>query len=704
MNIEILKPGKMTTTGHSLLRAMQDSDTPALDLLVRESVQNSLDAACSEVDRIQVRFQTGEFVPGKLNSHLEGISEQMDLRHPSSRARFISIRDCNTTGLTGPISHSDRKLMDNDFGNYHKLVNEISREQRSEGAGGSWGLGKTVYFRIGDGLVLYYSRIREDGAFHSRLVACMVEDELREDCVIPRASDTSGRSGIAWWGRINSDEPEEILPLTEESDIRQILALFDLDPYQDQETGTCIIIPYIDEERLLENNRMALNEDEQEVRLPWWYESVESYLTVAIQRWYSPRLDNRFYAERFQGSAWLEASVNGEKITLSRFEPVFWLIQKLYNTALGTRDAGLENRYGIEPDCHSIATRGVLQDSSAGRLCFYSFTREQLHMNAPDNLPDPYAFFGIRNRSATGNSPVMIYVRRPGMVINYEDSGPWVSSVPPTESDAFVLGVFALNSENRLQSSPDTRLEEYVRLSEKSNHRSWSDHDSSGLGNLGIVGRIQKGVSSRLRSALLKDERKKDARVNQSVGRKLAALFLPPEGFGTSSAAVSTGSQNNGTGCGRISQTGVGNLRLEIDRSSIRFCPELCIDARLEARSTTAGAGVYTDIITEGGSVTMEKWKTDCHQKPPFHVTAIDFRISRIDKRKCRLCGILSPDQPEIQMEDMTLRLEQQDGFFCGLLIDVDPQHSFQLQLTFHMKVDRQDVEPAFRAERRRVS
>ena len=65
-------------------------------------------------------------------------------------------------------------------------VYEICKPQEAEGAGGSWGIGKTVYFRIGIGLVIYYSRIvNEDGQYESRLAASFVENELSPNAMIP---------------------------------------------------------------------------------------------------------------------------------------------------------------------------------------------------------------------------------------------------------------------------------------------------------------------------------------------------------------------------------------------------------------------------------------------------------------------------------------------------------------------------------------
>ena len=47
MHIEIAEFGKMSQSGNSLLNLIQNNDLPILDLLVREAMQNSLDAGIS---------------------------------------------------------------------------------------------------------------------------------------------------------------------------------------------------------------------------------------------------------------------------------------------------------------------------------------------------------------------------------------------------------------------------------------------------------------------------------------------------------------------------------------------------------------------------------------------------------------------------------------------------------------------------------
>ena len=176
MRIEIAEPGRMSQSGSSLLRLIQNNKTPVLDLLVRESIQNSLDAHKEDAKAVTVEYLTGTFSSYKLSDELEGISSALVSKFPSRNCQYLAVCDFNTVGLTGEMDVQNVK--DNNYGNLLKLVYEICKPQEAEGAGGSWGLGKTVYFRIGIGLVIYYSRIDEgNGKYSSRLAASFVEDE-----------------------------------------------------------------------------------------------------------------------------------------------------------------------------------------------------------------------------------------------------------------------------------------------------------------------------------------------------------------------------------------------------------------------------------------------------------------------------------------------------------------------------------------------
>ena len=159
MEIYVLGHNKMGQTGESLLKLIQNTSLSTIDLLVRESIQNSLDAAKTESTKVTLNILTGDCQRQELDAIFSGITEALRKKIPGNEASYIAIRDSGTVGLTGPLREAEVKH-EKDFGNLRKLIYEICQAQPEEGKGGSWGLGKTVYFRVGIGIVLYYSRIK----------------------------------------------------------------------------------------------------------------------------------------------------------------------------------------------------------------------------------------------------------------------------------------------------------------------------------------------------------------------------------------------------------------------------------------------------------------------------------------------------------------------------------------------------------------
>ena len=104
MEIELLKQGKFTTGGSSALKLMQNNNMPTLDLVVRESIQNSLDAALYNVNDVRVNFSYGEFFTNHFSKEFPSIEKVINEKINKEKSKFISISDRNTIGLTGDLS------------------------------------------------------------------------------------------------------------------------------------------------------------------------------------------------------------------------------------------------------------------------------------------------------------------------------------------------------------------------------------------------------------------------------------------------------------------------------------------------------------------------------------------------------------------------------------------------------------------------
>ena len=170
---------------------------------------------------------------------------------------------------------------------------------------------------------------------------------------------------------------------------------------------------------------------------PYWEENIESKLSMLIQRWYFPRLDNRL----FKGP-YLKAKINGEEITKKNMEPLYIELQELYKMTL-TNDEVFKD-YLIKKDINIGGFREKI-----GTFVCYKFNRDDLKMNPPYNLPSPYSYINKKWDDEIENLPIVMYTRKPGMVISYEvGERPWVDPKVKTSNDEFIIGLFNLNSIN----------------------------------------------------------------------------------------------------------------------------------------------------------------------------------------------------------------------------------------------------------------
>lgn len=530
MKIEIAQMERMSERGSSLLRLIQNSHTPVIDLLIRESIQNSLDASMDSKTPVNFDISVKSFEKEMGIRHFEGIKNGLNERFGESTQESIVIRDSNTTGLTGPLHQEFIK--DNHFGNLLKLIYEISMPQEKKEAGGSWGLGKTVYFRVGIGLVIYYSRVKlETGKYQSRLAACLVEDESKDDALIPN-NDGRLKRGIAWWGETHSGESTK--PLTNEQEINEILSDFNLEPYGENETGTTIIIPFIDSNRLI-----TKKEDDSNL---WWHKSLELYLNIAIQRWYSARIDNEFYPY----GNYLSPSVNGMPINRSNMEPVFSVLRSLYLAASVGKKITSEFVNESEINVKDIEVFRTLKSNVAGRVAFVKINKDSLKMNIPNNKKSPHEFLDLDNSRDESNTPILAYLRKPGMVVSFETEGKWTSGVEKT-NDEYIIAVFVPNSDNIVKADEgNISLDEYLRQGEKADHSSWSDIMLDDK-KFTIVDRIQKRVSASIRDAYNKEGKENNSSRSGALSKSLASALLPPAGFGTSPGSRPRTSGNGGT-------------------------------------------------------------------------------------------------------------------------------------------------------------
>ena len=517
MKINIPEQTPMSMSGSSVLSSIQNNSMSTIDLMIRESLQNSLDAGIDNIGiyrSVDVNYTIGKFTKTNLTNELEGISVDLKNKIKETECSFISIEDKNTVGLNGKIKYSDAKEK---YGNFRKLVYEIAKPQTKEDAGGSWGYGKTVYFRVGIGLVVFYTRFKENGEYVERLACTYIEDETKYNSLLHNIKRNN--RGIAWFGDEQNGSP---YPIENHDYISNFLKIFDLKCYAGRETGTKIIIPFINKKELLNDINYK---KEYWNNNCFWKDNFEETLENAILQWYAPRINNKNYKEVFD-KPFLKVYINNQKIKFNDDENYFFkVISELYNLAL-------LNNYNISynPDINHILDYDVktvkyskLKGQNSGSIAFCKIPIKSFELS-------PYTYIGIENNTSNGNRPIIGFCRKPGMIVDYQISNKWADKIPNTPEDEILIGIFVLNSNAIFKDC--FKLELYIRKSEMADHNSWDDVYIEEKNYGKVVATICKNTKKIIQDSLKENELNKPRRII-GISQKLGKLFLPTTGYGS---------------------------------------------------------------------------------------------------------------------------------------------------------------------------
>ena len=512
MEYKAKKVEQMSFYGSSILKGMSTSIS-ILDLLVREVFQNSLDAKNESKNHIVEKINIGEFDNEKLSNHFSEIKNKL-FKYDN---KFISIRDYNTYGLTGPVDINKASV--DDLGRFLSLVQCVAKSNKFDDEGGSFGYGKTIYYKVGNGIVIYYSRIKLDnGQYESRLMACLVEDEKNEKGLLHDIQKGSN-TGIAWWGKVENDK---LLPITDEGKIKEILNIFELNPYIGEETGTCVIIPYIDEKYLLSTST-SLEDPEL---LPYWCKDISSYLDVAIQKWYPTKYDS---------DKGFHLYINEERKYQTQMLSIYKYFRMMYEIAFKT------NSFPIKVNSFDInINKYTLSDRSVGKLYYTLVKKKELLLGG---YLTPETVINNGEQVDSSNKVILAFCRKPAMILKYDINEMWTGNVVCDNEDNYLLCFFIPNSSNLLNvNNEQFTVEDYLRACERQEHNNWTDihiyekKDSSKIdvSNLKLISKIQGKIRAQLNQLFTAKQNNNTSHIGSLLNKKLAKLFLPSTGFGKS--------------------------------------------------------------------------------------------------------------------------------------------------------------------------
>ncbi len=613
----VLKTGRAVSYGSVTLKSLQNDNVPELDLLVREAIQNSSDASLNEEGKsYSVNFTTGIFNPSQYNSFMTDVEKILNERYPGESEMFLEIRDTKTEGLTGQIKLSE--LNNDDHGNFFKLVFDSGIKQANEMAGGNWGFGKSVYYRVGVGIVIYYSRIKKEDSFEDRLIITLIEDETKTDFnesdspilnIIEKQS-----AGKAWWGITDG---EDCLPLTDTELIQSILDVFGLQQFKNGETGTSIIIPYVDKEKLLDGILPIDVEMEDGVKDHFkqiFTSSISAYLRLSIQKWYSPKIHNRELETLGDGNKWLRVSVDGIPIRRDDIFPFFKLVQELYTTALAsTNDYEYVSKEFPEIETFEIKVNNYFEQGPlAGYVSVIKISNADLTGNQP--MLSPYDLIGKFETDKGFNEPIIMFARDPGMVIDYATTGAWVKGLVPSDNpDEYLFGFFVPKTKTQIKKDFEIieyrgmRLGEYLRECEASDHMGWNDPVK-----MQIVQRIQKNVVNKIKEHMKSELPTTEEAIPSKLANKLGKNLLPRIGYGKKKGSGGGSGSGGGGSRSRAIEFNVLSQMIEDNKVKLNFS--------LSIKSQIDNVTISIMIASEAGWIDAKSWTDDIGTEFPVQI------------------------------------------------------------------------------------
>lgn len=636
--------------GSGALKALQNDNIPEVDLLVRESIQNSSDASLDEPDNFFcVNFNYRKFDPKKLNALLKDVGSILDKKYPLEIYDYLEIRDFNTSGLTGKTKVNE--IDPNDHGNFFKLVFDTGKEQTNNDggkAGGSWGYGKSVYFRVGIGLVIFYSHIKNETRYESRLIVSLIEKEGSDSAILSEIKKDS--IGRAWWGKRYGKQEDEIGPITDEAEINSVLDIFGIEPFGETETGTSIIIPYIDKEKLMEGifpEHCDIPEDI--ISMCSFKDDIVEYTKLSVQKWYAPKLDNK-NLKVYSDQKRLVVRVNDDPVRYQDMRPLFQLVQELYTSALSANQDGKQTYISEKFDgikCIQIPSTKI-EGEKAGFVA--TATVNSRDLGGAGSIIPPRAYLRMFN-TLSNNDPIVLFARAAGIVLDYKVNGDWTKGlIKPEEDDLYLISFYVPNCSLQVKRSNwNSGLEkndfgEYLRRCEKSDHMDWNDESKQT-----IVTNIKSQVVKKINNCYKKQDVSNLEGAASRLSGKLGRRLLPQFGFGKKSGGGSGGSRGPGK---------VNNFVLEL--SSGRYDGNsVSVDFKMTFKNSLKEILIGIFVESEVGYIDAKTWVSDIKTKFPFSVSIIkDCKVFAINSGKTEPYNAdCTPNLREIKNEYSQLRL-----------------------------------------------
>lgn len=210
--------------------------TNITDVLVREFIQNALDAKLGGGIPVRITFKLSANIPDRHSKYLEVLSDHLKASGyqepyslPHEFFRTICIEDFGTKGLTGSYNVSDRRP---EVSNYYDFWWREGKSSKKGRAAGRWGLGKNTFHLA--------SKIRTFWGYTIR------SDDNKQLLSGKTSLKTHRIAGKVYFNDGHYVAGDTYMPITDQSEIASFKTIFEIS--RGAEPGLSLVIPFIESE------------------------------------------------------------------------------------------------------------------------------------------------------------------------------------------------------------------------------------------------------------------------------------------------------------------------------------------------------------------------------------------------------------------------------------------------------------------------
>lgn len=239
----------------------KEGDSPLARSLVRESIQNSMDARVQgpESTGVTVRYRLGKNDQGLKGSQAKDFttglwqhlsSPESGLNLPPDQAQpipYLVVEDFGTQGLTGdPGEWRPNEGSKNAF---YLFFRALGRSGKSDSSGGRWGIGKFVFPMCSDAHLIWGFTV----PFESKSPLLMGRALLNTHKVLGTSFHSDG-----YWGE-KLGETGLVTPVSSDLVIDTFIRAFEVSRLR--EPGLSVVIPWVASEITFDNIRSSVIEE-----------------------------------------------------------------------------------------------------------------------------------------------------------------------------------------------------------------------------------------------------------------------------------------------------------------------------------------------------------------------------------------------------------------------------------------------------------